>query len=170
MSRINKTAYIRDKNQMSVPERAGEIVAIFISGLIAAFFAYHLTRNTGFMTASFGRAGTVLLFGSIALSVIASGSRAVVGRRDDTRPFELVSNVYWSVASIWFLVVFPFNFAHLADPLPLSVRFVISWITNSIGWIIILLATIGGIACSINSAVRLFLDKVHISFEKTRIN
>ena len=154
----------RDKNIMTIPERIGEFVGIFFILLITAFFAYHLSRNTGFMTSDFGMTGAIFLFGSAALSIVSSGARAVIGKRDKARPFELVSAIYSAIASFWFLTVFPFNFAHLADPLPSYLRFILSWISNSIGWVILLLAVIGSIAAAINAAVRLVLDIIRGAF------
>ena len=164
MPKPHRPANARDKNILTIPERAGELVGIVVVILVAAFFAYHLLNNTGFMTSSFGMAGTVLLFGSAGMSVVASGARAAIGRRDKSRPFELASGFYWAIASLWFLSVFPFDFTHLSDPLPAFLRFFVSWISNEIGWVIILLTVLGSIGTAVYAAVRLFLDRLPGSF------
>lgn len=151
----------RDKNILTLPDRIGELVGIFFVLLVTAFFAYHYSVNTGFMTAKFGIMGAIFMFGSAALSVIASGARAIIGRRDSARPFELVSAVYWTITALWFLYVFPFNFVHFADPLPSSIEFIASWISDPIGRIIILLTVIGGVATSIYTAIRIILDRMN---------
>lgn len=160
MVKLNMPVSERDKNIITIPERIGEIVGIIFVVLVAAFFAYHFIWNTGFMTASFGATGAVLLFGSFTMSIIVSGARAILGKRDKVRPFELVSEVYWAIAALWFLIVFPFNFAHFADPLPHYLRFVISWISNEIGWIILLLTVLVSIGTAIYTAVKLVLDNI----------
>lgn len=159
LSKYNRTWYAKDKNVMTLSERIGELVGIPIIALVTAFFAFHLLTNTGFMTSKFGLTGTIFLFGSAVLSIITSIARFITGRRDESRPFELVSAIYWTMASIWFLSVFPFNFVHLADPLPVYLKFFISWISNDIGWFILLISFIGGMAASINAAVRIALGR-----------
>lgn len=148
----------RDKNLLTIPDRIGEIVGIFFTLLIAAFFIYNQTTNTGFMTSKFGLTATILFYGSFALSIVNSIAKATIGRRDTARPFELVSNVFTAIAALWFLSVFPFNFAHLADALPSFLRFILSWITNGIGWIIILLSAIVSIIVALANVIRIALD------------
>jgi len=43
---------------------------------------------------------------------------------------------------VWLLVVFPFDFSHFADVLPESLRFLLQWITNDIGWALLLIGAI----------------------------
>lgn len=43
---------------------------------------------------------------------------------------------------VWLLVVFPFDFNHFADVLPESLRFLLQWITNDIGWALLLIGAI----------------------------
>lgn len=151
----------RDKNAMTVAERFGELVGIVVVSLVAVFFAYHLSMNTGFMTTSFGLTGIVLLFGSAAMSIISTGARAITGRRDKSRPFELAAAVYWVIASIWFLSVLPFNFSHLSDPLPDNLRFFLSWVSNGIGWLILLLTTLGSIAAALITTAKMVQDRTN---------
>lgn len=158
MTEYRRPKFGREKTVLSIPDRIGEIVGIFFIALFAAFFVYHQTTNTGFMTPEFGLTATILFYGSFALSILTSAARAVIGRRDRARPFELASNVFTAIAALWFLSAFPFNFAHLADALPSFMQFILSWITNEIGWVIILLTAIVSIAVAIANAVRIFLD------------
>ena len=158
MTEYRRPRFGREKTVLSIPDRIGEIVGIFFIALFAAFFVYHQTANTGFMTSEFGLTATILFYGSFALSMISPAARAILGRRDTARPFELASNVFTAIAAFWFLSAFPFNFAHLSDPLPTFLRFIISWISNEIGWVIILLSAIISIAVAIANAVRIILD------------
>jgi hypothetical protein len=69
----------------------------------------------------------------------------VTGRRNVSRPPELAASTFWVAGSIWLLAVFLFNFAHLADVLPESLRFLLGWITNDIAWVLFVLGILGGI-------------------------
>lgn len=164
MVKLNGLASARDRNILTIPERIGELVGIIVVVLVAAFFAYHLSERTGFMTSDFGLTGILLLFGSVSMSIVASGARAIMGKRDKSRPFELASAVYWAIAAVWFLNVLPFNFAHLSDPLPYYMRFFLLWITNDIGWIILLMIAIVSTGAAINAAGRLILDRIHRTY------
>lgn len=158
MTETRRSSVLSEKTVLTIPDRIGEIVGIFITLLFAAFFLYHQTRNTGFMTSEFGTTATILLYGSFASTIMASGARAIIGRRDTSRPFELASNLFVAFAALWFLSAFPFNFAHLADALPSFMRFIFSWISNEIGWVIILLTALVSIGVAISNAVKIFLD------------
>lgn len=73
-------------------------------------------------------------------------ARLLTGKRNKSRPAELIASVFWIVASTWFLmVVFPFNFAHFADIVPDFLRFLVSWITNDIARVLIAIGLLGGI-------------------------
>lgn len=148
----------RDRNILTFPDRVGEIVGMIMVALVAGFFVYLLRENTGFMTSRFGTLETILLYGSFVLAIISPGARAIIGRRDRARPFELASNVFSAVAFVWFLAIFPFDFAHLADPLPAFMKFILSWISNEVGWVIILLAALASIGSAIYNGVKMLLD------------
>lgn len=73
-------------------------------------------------------------------------SRLVTGRRNVSRLPELAASTFWISGSLWLLVYFPFNFAHLVDVLPEFLRFALAWITNDIARIFFVLGLLGGIA------------------------
>lgn len=152
------TAGVRDKNVLNIPDRIGEIVGIIAITLFASYFGYLDWSDSGFMTVKFGFLEAVLFYGSFAASILASASRAIIGRRDKTRPFELASNIYTAVAALWFLNVFPFNFTHIVDPFPEYVRIIFSWHPNFFGWLVILISALASIGSAIYNAVRLMLQ------------
>lgn len=158
MNEVRRSGYRRDRNAMSIPDRIGEIVGIFFILLFAAFFVYHQTMNTGFMTSDFGLTATLLFYGSFAAAIMSPVARAIIGRRDTSRPFEIAANLFTAIAAFWFLSAFPFNFAHLADPLPSFMRFLFTWISNEIGWAIILLTAIVSLGVAIGNTVKMVLD------------
>jgi len=43
------------------------------------------------------------------------------------------------------MIIFPFDFAHFADVVPDFLRFLVSWISNDIARVLIILGTVGGI-------------------------
>jgi hypothetical protein len=107
--------------------------------LLFGFFAYHQVTQTGFFTAQFGPVEMICLYGPILISLVAPVVRALTGRRNPARPFDVATYLSLALGSLWLLIVFPFDFSHLADVLPGAIRFVIAWISNDVGRIIMAL-------------------------------
>jgi hypothetical protein len=151
------------KDNMTSSQRGGEIVGVIVIGLIALFFYVHQTEATGFFTSSFGGTEAVLLYGAILTGLAGPISRFLTGKRNKSRPPELIASVFWVIASAWFLmVVFPFNFAHFADVVPDFLAFLVSWITNDIARVLLAIGMVGGlVSVGINTVlyikVRAFL-------------
>jgi hypothetical protein len=135
------------KDNMKNSERGGELVGVIVIGLITLFFYVHQTEATGFFTSSFGGTEALLLYGAILIGMAGPMARFLTGKRNKSRPTELIASVFWIVASAWFLmmVVFPFNFAHFADIVPDFLAFLVSWITNDIARVLIAIGMVGGI-------------------------
>jgi hypothetical protein len=133
-----------DKEILSLSQRLGGLARLVVMALLLAFFAIHQLANTGFFTAAFGPVEMVGLYGPILVSFAAPIARALSGRHNPARPFEAATNLSLAIGSLWLAVVFPFNFAHLADVLPAAIRFIFSWITDDIGRLILILQGIIG--------------------------
>ncbi len=55
----------------------------------------------------------------------------------------------------WIFVAFPLNFAHVADVVPTPFQFILSWITNDIGRIIVALALLASVIAVAVDSVKL---------------
>jgi hypothetical protein len=126
-------------------QRGGGTASLIGVVLVTAFFYAHQAWSTGFFTASFGSTEAFFLYGSILLGIIGPVARAITGRRNLARLPESVASVFWIIASLWLLIVFPFDFTHFSDVVPDFLRFIISWITNDIARVLIALGTAGGV-------------------------
>lgn len=133
------------RDHIKLSERGGELVGVAAIVLVTLFFYAHQAWSTGFFTSSFGPAEAFFLYGSILTGTAGPLARFATGRRNASRPPELAASVLWIAGSAWLLVVFPFNFAHFADVMPDFLRFLLSWITNDIAWLLFLLGTLGGV-------------------------
>lgn len=112
--------------------------------LLLAYLVIHQASHTGFFTNKFGPLEIFCLYGPILVSLVAPIIRAFSGRWNPARPFEAATNVSMTLGSLWLWIVFPFNFAHLADILPNVLRFVISWLTDDLGRVLLMLQVIIG--------------------------
>jgi len=145
-----------EKEALTPAQRGGELVSAAVMLLVFAFFVSHQVRQTGFFTAKFGAMEMVCLYGPMLLSLAAPIVRAVSGLRNPARPFEIVTNAFLALAALWLLTVFPFNFAHLADILPVAMRFVLAWVTNDIGKVVLILqVTVGSIGALVTTGIYL---------------
>jgi hypothetical protein len=132
------------KDTLSMAQRWLELSFVAALGLLFGFFVRHQAANTGFFTEKFGIVEMVCLYTPIILAAAAPLIRAFTGHRNPARPFEAASSLFTALTAVWFLLVFPFNFAHFGDVLPTSVRFILTWINDDIGKIPLILQVILG--------------------------
>lgn len=125
--------------------RGGEGASVVGIVLVALFFYAHQAWSTGFFTAGFGSLAAFLLYGSIILGVAGPVARSVTGSRNSARPPEIFASIFSTISGAFLLVYFPFNFVHFGDVIPDFLRFLVSWITNDIAWILLAIGTVGGI-------------------------
>lgn len=130
-------------NILSVYDRIGEVVSVAITLLILAFYVYHQVANTEFFTSSFSNWVMFAFYGSIVLSLLPAVVRAIIGRRNPVRPLEAACNIFFAYTALLLLYVFPFNFAHFADALPVGTHFLLSWVTNYMARVVLVLAFVG---------------------------
>jgi hypothetical protein len=133
-----------EKELLTPAQRWLEASIVVAMLLLLAFLVYHQQANTGFFTAGFGALEMFCLYGPILLALIAPLIRAVTGRRNPARPFDAAARLFLALGSLWLLIVFPFDFSHLADALPGAFRFVLAWVTNAVGRIPLILQIITG--------------------------
>lgn len=126
-------------------QRLAGLATLVAMALLFGFFAIHQLANMGFFTAAFGSFEKVCLYGPILVSFAPPIVRALSGRQNPARLFEVASNLALAIGSLWLAIAFPFNFAHLSDVLPGAIRFIFSWITNDVGRLILILQVIIGL-------------------------
>ncbi len=125
-------------------------IGFFFAGsvLMILYLATHQIWSTGFFTTAFGTTEMIMLYGSWISWIITSGLEGVLGQRLLSRLFDTFGGIIFiAVATVWLIVVFPFDFTHFADVLPDFLRFSVQWISNDIARILMVLYTIAnGIA------------------------
>lgn len=151
-----------DRETLTYSQRFGELVALFVMLLIIGFFAYHQAANTGFFTAAFGPLEMFFFYGAMLLSLAAPVTRAAAGQRNPARPLEVVANLFTAAAALWLLSVFPFDFTHFADALPVELRFSLAWLNNDFGRIPFILQAI---ICPIVALVTAWQFLIHLGRE-----
>ncbi len=135
----------KSSKPLSPTRRWGGLYTVGILLLLLLFFTIHQRRNTGFFTDKFGPVEMVALYFPIILSMAAPILRAAQGRVEPARLVEAISDVCLALGAIWLRNTFPFNFTHLADLFPTTVHFVLAWMNDGVGRLILLLQIIFGI-------------------------
>ncbi len=118
------------------------------SALMLFYLAAHQAWSTGFFTAKFGAIEMFLLYGSWISWIITSGLEGILGKRFLSRLFDSFGGIIFiAMATAWLVIVFPFDFTYFADVLPITLRFLVQWISNDIARILLVLYTVAmGIA------------------------
>ena len=125
------------KDVLPPSEWIGQLIGFVCGVILLAFFAIHETRPTGFFTEDFGSADAALLYAFIVLGMISPLVRFVFGRKNVGRPFDALGIAYVFVVGLYFLVKFPFDFSHFADPLPRALEPLLDWIPGDLArWLL----------------------------------
>lgn len=149
------------RDVLSFSDRVGNLVAVAM-GLVAILYCVaHQTGATGFFTSTFGMWEMALFYGFQLYQVGLSVLKALVGRKNLARVFEVCGAVFGIVALTWFLIVFPFEFAYVADVLPPFLKFLLQWLSNDIARAFMMLGTVASIiAAAYNALLFVFVRKV----------
>ena len=141
------------KDRLKFSERVSEFIGAFLMLLAALFFISHQILSTGFFTSRFGSLEAFLFYLPILIGVTSCIVRGVIGRRNAVRPLDVAGNIACFIAASWLLIVFPFNFSHLADILPSSFKFLLAWFSDDFGKIILAIAGVAGLFNAIYSSI-----------------
>ncbi|MBI5031230.1 MAG: hypothetical protein HZB51_11940 [Chloroflexi bacterium] len=134
-----------EKNDvLTAAQRRSQLLLIGAMLFVGGFFAYHQLSNTGFFTFKFGPLEMLALYGPIAVSLAAPIIRALSGHRNPASLFDTATRLLLAIGSLELVLVFPLDFAHIADVLPGAIRFILSWMTNDFGRLVLLLQVILG--------------------------
>jgi hypothetical protein len=132
------------------------------------FFRAHHIESTGFFTMKFGALEMFLFYGFWVFWITTASLEAIFSQRFLSRIVDTFGGIIFCVLSIAILLfLFPFEFSHLADVLPESIRFLVQWISNDIAQVIMGLLMIAHLAAAIYSPFAYkFIDKKSLKRNK----
>ena len=136
--------------------KVSEVVATaFFTTIVFGFYVAHYVLSTGFFTSSFTPLLAALFYTSVLWTIVNVSFKAVTLRKDVNAFVELIGAAFFAITAAWFFAVFPLNFAHVADVVPGSLRFLFLWLTNDIGRILVALVFVAAIIALAVDAVKL---------------
>ena len=141
------------KDILPYSDRVGNLAAIVVIVLVTSYFVAHQMWTTGFFTSKFGSLEMILFYGVLIYQLVPTTLKALFGRKNNARFFEIFGSVFGTVALAWFLVVFPFDFTYFADVLPSFLRFLLQWISNDIARVLMMLGLIVAPIMAVYTAV-----------------
>lgn len=144
---------------------ANVVATAFFTTLIFSFYMAHYAWSSGFFTSAFTPLLAVLFFASVLFPFVTAITKAMTQRRDVVALVEWIGAVLFTAAAAWIFTAFPLNFSHLTDIVPGPIQFILSWINNDIGRIIVALALLGSVIAlavdSVKLAWRLSVRQYH---------
>jgi hypothetical protein len=153
---MEKNWFQRAKKDAEKPlplnERIFGISIVVFSILMIIFFRIHQMESTGFFTSKFGGLEMFLFYGFWVFWITTATLEAILSQRLLSRIVDTFGGLFFCVISITILLfLFPFEFTHLAEALPESVRILVQWISNDIARVIMVLLMIAHLAAAIYS-------------------
>lgn len=140
-------------DRLTISERGGEVIAAIVLMAVLLFFVAHQMWSTGFFTSEFGSAEAFMVYAPISIGLVLSLSRVILGRKNILRPFGSLLSIFIAISSVWLLVVFPFAFSELANVVPGFLQFLLSWVSDSVGQILLVIAIVGAAVFTVYNAV-----------------
>ncbi len=158
------------KKSLPRNERVFGIGIVIFCILMIFFFWTHQTQSTGFFTSKFGSLEMVLFYGFWLFWISTASLEAIFSQRLLSRIDDTFGGLIFTTISIaLLLILFPFEFSHLSDVLPESIRFLVQWISNEIALVIMFLLVIAHLAAAIYSPFAYkFVDKKLFKREKNK--
>ena len=170
--KVTNTWFNRGKlaaeEKLPLNERVFGILIVIFSFLMILFFWGHQIQSTGFFTSKSGAVEIIMLYGFWVFWITTATLEAILNQRLVSRIVDTFGGVFFASISIaWNLVVFPFEFAYLADVLPESTRFLVQWISNDIARVIMIILMILHLLAAIYCPFAYkFVDKKRFKREK----
>jgi hypothetical protein len=151
------------KDIISYSERVGNIAGVVVGFLIVLYFVAHQMWSTGFFTSKFATLEMLLFYGALMYGIFSAALKALFGRKNLVRFFDVFGLIFVAVAFTWLFMVFPFDFAYLADVLPSFLRFLLQWISNDIVRVLMVLGIIVTLVMAIYTAMFYVLVRRELS-------
>ena len=149
-------------------ERVFGIVIVVFCILMIIFFITHQMNSTGFFTSEFETFEMLFFYGFWIFWITTASLEAILNQRLLSRIVDTFGGIIFATISIaLLLVLFPFEFSHISDLLPESIRFLVKWISNDIARVILVLLVIAHLAAAIYSPFAYkFVDKKRFKRKK----
>jgi len=140
------TSGLANQHLMIGYAKVAEVVATaFVTTLIFGFYMAHYAWSTGFFTSAFTPSLAFPFFASVLYVLVNTTFKVATPRKDVVALVEMVGALLFVTVAAWVFIAFPLDFAHVADVIPAPFQFLLSWLTNDIGRILVALVLLAGV-------------------------
>ena len=165
---MNTSTVTAERELLGAPQRVAEpLFSAIALVMLGGFFLTHQLLQTGFFTAQFGPVEMLCLYGPLLLSLAAPLTRALSGQRNPARPVEVVTHLCAALAGLWLLQMFPFNFTHIADVLPAEFEFMLAWMSDGVGKLLLVLQVVVGLLAALFTLITYLVIQITMSSQRT---
>jgi hypothetical protein len=133
-----------DNDRLKTGDKTGFVASMIMTTIVAIFFFAHWTGDTGFFISEFNDLDAVIFVIAFFFSLLPVVMKLALGVKNRARPYDLISTLFFIVASIYFLCNFHFDMSVVAEPLPEGLRFLIDWLDEGWARIFLILGLLGG--------------------------
>jgi len=143
------------------------IFILVVSGFFGLCFITHQTSSTGFFTSKFSTFEMVMLYG-ILIYWITTSVLILIGQKNPSRNLDSFGGLFFATfATVWLIVVFPFEFTYFADVLPVFLRVFMQWISDEFALVLLILLFIGQLIAIVYTPIeRLYVRKARAQSRK----
>jgi tetrahydromethanopterin S-methyltransferase subunit F len=120
------------KDRLKSSDRAGNVIGAICTLVFALYFVVLYNSGSEFFASDITNVELTLFFWVVFYGIAPSLMKAILGKKNVTRPLEVIVSLSTLIALALYLSSFPFDFNHLGDSLPESLEFLVSWIDNGI--------------------------------------
>jgi hypothetical protein len=125
------------RNTIKMGERIGNIIGIFFILLFFLILIDVQVSGIGFFTSKFGPLEQFLFYGPLLYSIFPSLLRVFTANKNLARLADIIGSVFFIIAAIELLYVFPFDFPSLVDYLFGPASDALFWVTNDLARVVI---------------------------------
>ena len=147
----------------SIPanERISSII-FFVVFAIGFWYLLALKKqDSKFFTAAFNDKDVVALYSFLLVWCITAGLDGILGLRWWSRLFDSFGAILVAaLACLWLFIRFPFDFSYFSELLPANLQWLLSWITNGVGRVVLFLSFVFHLAAAVYSPFAYALVKL----------
>jgi len=163
-------AKLAAEEKLKPGERIFGIIIVVFCALAILYFTAHQLLLTGFFTSKFSIIEIVFFYGFWVMWIITATLESILSQRLLSRLFDVFGGIIFAtIASLWLLIVFPFEFAYLSNVLPGPIRFLVQWISNDVARVIIVILFIFHLLAEVYSPFAYkFIEMKHLKHKKKK--
>ena len=150
-------------DDISSEDIGASIFILVVMGFFGLIFITHQTGSTDFFTSKFSTFEMIMLYGFL-IYWITTSVLILTGQKNPSRNLDSYGGLFFATfATVWLIVVFPFEFSYFVDVFPVFLRFLLQWISNEIALVLLILLFIGQLIAAVYALIeRLYVRKARV--------